>query len=110
MSSPASSLGVQARRPAERRRRSAGRAHLRRTPGPIDPSGEAMSTLRRCLRDYRELWRVWVPLLVLSALFAPILFAIPLVEKQFIDGVLLAQQLDALLPTVGMYADRKSVV
>jgi ABC-type multidrug transport system fused ATPase/permease subunit len=63
-----------------------------------------MSTLRRCLRDYRELWRVWVPLLVLSALFAPILFAIPLIEKQFIDGVLLAQQLDALLPTVGVYA------
>jgi ABC-type multidrug transport system fused ATPase/permease subunit len=63
-----------------------------------------MSTLRRCLRDYRELWRVWVPLLVLSALFAPILFAIPLIEKQFIDGVLLAQQLDALLPTVGLYA------
>ncbi|GAC1403803.1 MAG: ABC transporter ATP-binding protein [Chloroflexota bacterium] len=55
-----------------------------------------MRIVLRYLADYRSLWRVWVPLLILACI-APILaIAAPLVEKQLIDGVVLARRVDRL--------------
>lgn len=62
-----------------------------------------MSTLLRCLRDYRELWRYWILPLVLVAATPPLLFALPLLERHLIDRVLLERRFDALIPTLSIY-------
>ncbi|HEX5501673.1 MAG TPA: ABC transporter ATP-binding protein [Thermomicrobiales bacterium] len=56
-----------------------------------------MRLLLRCMHDYRRLWRVWVPLLLLSAVSPAFALAMPLIEKRLIDGVILPRQ-PALLP------------
>lgn len=58
-----------------------------------------MRSLARCLEDFRVLWRIWLPLLLLSVAAPIVAIAVPLVEKQLIDGVVLARRLD-LLPGV----------
>jgi ABC-type multidrug transport system fused ATPase/permease subunit len=60
-----------------------------------------LRTLLRYLDDHRGLWPVWLPLLVLSVLLPTVGLAMPLLERQFVDGVVLAKRLDAL-PQVGL--------
>ena len=48
-----------------------------------------MATLVRVLRDQGHLWRIWVPVLALSIVSPVMSLAIPLVEKRFIDDVVL---------------------
>lgn len=55
-----------------------------------------MRTLIRCIQDYRDLWRIWLPLVVMALLLPPATLAMPLVEKYLIDDVILAQRLDRL--------------
>jgi ABC-type multidrug transport system fused ATPase/permease subunit len=63
-----------------------------------------LRTFWRSLLDYRALWRAWLGLLVLSVLLPPIAVAVPLVERELIDGVILRQRLDLLAPTLALYA------
>jgi subfamily B ATP-binding cassette protein MsbA len=61
-------------------------------------------TFLRCLQTYRLAWPVCLPLLG-ATLVAPVLaVTLPLVERQLIDGVVLAQRLDLLLPTMAGYS------
>ncbi len=62
-----------------------------------------MRNVLRCLRDYRDMWRLWGPLLLLAALVPLASLAMPLVEKQLIDGVMLARRLDRLPLTLTLY-------
>ena len=62
-----------------------------------------MRILRRCLNDYRALWRIWLPLLVLAVLAPMVALAVPLVEKQLIDSVILAHRLDRLRGIAALY-------
>jgi len=63
-----------------------------------------VKTLLRCLNDYRPLWRIWLPLLMLTALAPIVAIAIPLLEKRLIDSVVLARRVDLLAGTGAMYA------
>lgn len=63
-----------------------------------------MANLRRCVRVFWGLWRLWVALAVLSALLPPLGVVMPLVEKQLIDGVILAKRLSLLPGTVLLFA------
>lgn len=62
-----------------------------------------MQSVVRSLRDYRELWRAWLPLLVLSILTPVGGVALPLVEKQLVDNVVLARKLALLPQTLILY-------
>jgi ABC-type multidrug transport system fused ATPase/permease subunit len=62
-----------------------------------------LTVIFRTLKEYRQLWRVWVPLLVLALISVPVTLGLPLVEKQLIDGVLLPQRLDLLPQMVAIY-------
>ena len=55
-----------------------------------------MASFARCVRDYRALWRSWLPLLLLSLATPPIVLALPLLEKHLIDSVVPAHRLDRL--------------
>jgi len=59
--------------------------------------------LLRCLNDYRALWRIWLPLLILAVLAPIIALAVPLVEKRLIDSVILAHRLDRLRGIAALY-------
>jgi subfamily B ATP-binding cassette protein MsbA len=61
-------------------------------------------TFWRCLVDYRAFWPLGLGLLVLTMLLPPIAVAVPLVERELIDGVILRQRLDLLAPTLALYA------
>ena len=63
-----------------------------------------MRTFWRCLLDYRRLWRAWLGLVVITALVPPIAVAVPLVERELIDGVILRQRFDLLGQTIGLFA------
>src|SRR4051812_43552469 len=63
-----------------------------------------MRMILRCLSEYRSLWRIWVPLLVLATLAPIFAIATPLVEKQLIDGVVLARRVDLLPRMAALYA------
>ncbi len=63
-----------------------------------------MRVLLRCLNDYRTLWRIWLPLLVLAVLAPLAAIAVPLVEKRLIDSVVLARRLDLLAGIAALYA------
>jgi ABC-type multidrug transport system fused ATPase/permease subunit len=63
-----------------------------------------MRALLRCLSDYRPLWRLWSPLLVLAIVSPPMALMFPLLEKHLIDGVVLAGRIDQLFPTMALYA------
>jgi subfamily B ATP-binding cassette protein MsbA len=52
-----------------------------------------MRTLLRCLREYSDMWRIWLPMLVLVALTPLVGVGMPLVERQLIDGVVGARPL-----------------
>lgn len=59
--------------------------------------GAPLNGFFRYLKDeYRGLVRIWLPLIALNALMPPLVLAMPLVEKQLIDRVMLAQRLDLL--------------
>jgi len=62
-----------------------------------------MRYLLRYLSENRKLWRVWLPLLVLSACTPLLAISIPVVEKRLIDGVLLARRMDLLPGTLALY-------
>ncbi|HEX9058128.1 MAG TPA: ABC transporter ATP-binding protein [Ktedonobacterales bacterium] len=62
-----------------------------------------MRTLLRSLRDNRDLWRIWLPLLVLAGVLPLVSLGMPLIEKQLIDGVILAQRLKLLSGTLATY-------
>ena len=58
----------------------------------------------RCLAEHRSLWRLWVPLLLLSAVLPLIVLRLPLVERQLIDEVILGGQAALLPQTLFEYA------
>jgi len=58
----------------------------------------------RCLVEHRALWRLWLPLLLLSSLLPFVVLAMPLIERQLIDQVLLASRVDLLVPYLAAYA------
>ena len=62
-----------------------------------------MRTFLRCLQDYRGLWRIWWPRLLMAALLPAIALAVPLVEKRLIDDVVLPKRLDLLPPVLVLY-------
>jgi len=63
-----------------------------------------VDTAYRFIHDNRGLWRIWLPLIVLS-IVAPLLsIAVPLVQRRVIDDVVLAQRMDLLPRTAGLYA------
>ncbi len=63
-----------------------------------------MRIFLRCLTNYRTVWRVCVPIVLVTLVSPAIVLAIPLVERQLIDGVVLAQRLDLLLPVMALYS------
>jgi ABC-type multidrug transport system fused ATPase/permease subunit len=63
-----------------------------------------LKTLTRCLGDYRGLWRFWLPLLGLTVVMPLLALAMPLLERQLIDNVVVAARLDLLPATIGAYA------
>jgi ATP-binding cassette, subfamily B, bacterial MsbA len=63
-----------------------------------------LRTFWRCLVDYRRMWRAWLGLIVITALVPPIAVAVPLVERELIDGVILRQRFDLLGQTIGLFA------
>ena len=63
-----------------------------------------MKTLVRCLVDHTQLWRAWLPAVVVAIALPPLAVAMPLVEKRLIDQVLIARQLNLLAGTVALYA------
>jgi ATP-binding cassette, subfamily B, bacterial MsbA len=70
-------------------------------------SALSWSTVRiflRSLSEYRDFWRIWVPLLTTVVLLPPIVLAMPLVEKQLVDGILLSRRLELLPQIIGLYA------
>jgi ABC-type multidrug transport system fused ATPase/permease subunit len=60
--------------------------------------------LTRCLAEQAGIWRIWLPLLILTAILPFVILAMPLVQKTLIDDVLLGRRLDLLPGTVGLYA------
>lgn len=58
----------------------------------------------RALKEHRFLWRIWLPLLLLTVAQPPLALLLPLLERHLIDGVVLARRIDGLLPTIGLYA------
>jgi ATP-binding cassette, subfamily B, bacterial MsbA len=63
-----------------------------------------MRILLRCLTLYQPVWRVCIPITLATVIAPAIVLAIPLVERQLIDGVVLAQRLDLLIPTMAIYS------
>ena len=63
-----------------------------------------MRILFRSLHENRAAWRFWVFPLVLSATMVPLNLLLPLIQKQLIDGVLLAGRGDLLLVTIAQFA------
>src|SRR5690242_892703 len=64
-------------------------------------------TVKKLMRSFgilRGHERIWLPLLVLSALSPPVVLAMPLVQKSLIDDVILQQNLAQLPWTAGLYA------
>jgi ABC-type multidrug transport system fused ATPase/permease subunit len=55
------------------------------------------------MNDFRPLWRIWLPLLMLTALAPIVAIAIPLLEKRLIDSVVLARRIDLLAGTAAIY-------
>ncbi len=62
-----------------------------------------MRTILRMMVSNVGLWRLWLPLVLLSACVPFGNVAMPLVEKQLIDGVLLSRNLSLLPGTVALY-------
>lgn len=62
-----------------------------------------MKLLLRFLADNRTLWPIWLPLLLLSAVAPMLAVAIPLLQKELIDGVVLPGRLDLLPWTATRY-------
>jgi len=62
-----------------------------------------MRILFRSLNDHRGLWRVWALLLLLSAILPVLAAAMPLVQRQFVDGVVLARRPDRIWETAAAY-------
>jgi subfamily B ATP-binding cassette protein MsbA len=63
-----------------------------------------MRLMLRFLIESRGLWAIWLAPLVTMLLTIPVLFATPLLERQVIDGVLLSNRMDLLVPTVALVA------
>jgi ABC-type multidrug transport system fused ATPase/permease subunit len=62
-----------------------------------------MKVFLRYLTDQRGFWPCWLPLLVLAVAQPVLGVAMPLVERQFIDDIVLSGHLDALPSTVLVY-------
>lgn len=60
-----------------------------------------MRTLLRFVSDYRALWRIWLPMLLLAALLPVVTFAMPLTLKRLIDEALTLKQAE-LLPQLAL--------
>ncbi len=63
-----------------------------------------MSTIVRLLQECITLWRVWVPLIALSIGLPLLGIALPLLEKTFIDRVLIGRNVNELFPLLSAYA------
>src|SRR4051794_12873293 len=63
-----------------------------------------MVTLFRFLFECRSCWSLWVLPVLCIGMAVPLVIALPLVEKELIDGVMLAGRLDRLAFTAGLYA------
>src|SRR5206468_786375 len=75
--------------------------HARRFP---PTASNTMRLMLRFLSESRGLWLFWLAPLVTMLLTVPVLFATPLLERQVIDGVLLSNRMDLLVPTVVLVA------
>ncbi len=62
-----------------------------------------MHSFARYVREQPILWRVWIGLLPLVVLLPVLGVAVPLIERQFIDAVVLGGRADLLLPTIALY-------
>jgi ABC-type multidrug transport system fused ATPase/permease subunit len=63
-----------------------------------------MRVFLKALSNYRPVWRAWLPLTIVTVAAPFIVLAMPLVEKQLIDDVVLARRIDLLLPTMAVYS------
>jgi ATP-binding cassette, subfamily B, bacterial MsbA len=63
-----------------------------------------VNTFLRHLREYRPLRSLCLAVLLCTLLAPPIALAMPLVQKQLIDGVVLAHRVDLLVPTMALYS------
>ncbi|MGE3908767.1 MAG: ABC transporter ATP-binding protein [Chloroflexota bacterium] len=63
-----------------------------------------MSLLLRCLANLIPLWRIWLPLSVLTTALPLAVLALPLLEKHLLDEVVVPGRLDLLPLTVIAYA------
>src|SRR4051812_32037091 len=63
-----------------------------------------MNTLLRMLAERRAYWRLWALPVICVAVAAPMVIALPLVERYLIDDVMLTGQLDHLGSTIMLYA------
>src|SRR3712207_4837087 len=63
-----------------------------------------MRALLRCLKSYRSVWRVCLPLLWVTFLSPAIVLTMPLVQRELIDQVIVAQRLELLVPTMALYS------
>ncbi len=63
-----------------------------------------VNSLWHSLRDLRGLWRLWLPLLVLTSASALLVLVLPMLERRLIDQVILPQQLALLPTTIAAYA------
>ena len=62
-----------------------------------------MHSFARYVREQPVLWRVWIGLLPLVVLLPVLGVAVPLIERQLIDAVVLGGRGDLLLPTIALY-------
>ncbi|GAC1315194.1 MAG: ABC transporter ATP-binding protein [Chloroflexota bacterium] len=62
-----------------------------------------MRVLSESLSNYRPLWRAWLPLVVMNLVGPVAMLAMPIIEKSLVDDVILARDIDKLVPTMGLY-------
>ncbi|HLH73855.1 MAG TPA: ABC transporter ATP-binding protein [Chloroflexota bacterium] len=61
-------------------------------------------TLIRFVSDGQFEWRLWLMPLLVTCAIVPVTLSLPLVQRDLIDNVVLARQLDRLLPTTSLFA------
>jgi ATP-binding cassette, subfamily B, bacterial MsbA len=63
-----------------------------------------MGAFLRCLQSYKSVNRICLPLLLVTLVSPAIVLTMPLVERELIDQVIVAQRLELLVPTMALYS------
>lgn len=63
-----------------------------------------MTIVLRCLAELRPLWRIWLPLSVLTTVTPLVSLALPVLEMRLLDEAVLPGRYDALPTIIGLYA------